>query len=63
MEDEILVHFYHMNDVSVYLSRQKGERDPYLRPFLVISVPSAGVSMFKNPKTFFVQEENAYIIY
>ena len=26
MEGEILVHFYHMNDVSVYLGRQRGER-------------------------------------
>ena len=41
--------FYHMNDVSVYLGRQRGgegfpiERTS-LRPYLVVSAPSTGVS-------------------
>ena len=41
-----------MNDVSVYLGRQRGEGVPHgkneldasLRPYLVVSAPSAGVS-------------------
>ena len=41
------VSFYHVNDVSVYLGKQRGEGSPVertsLRSFLVVSVPSAGV--------------------
>ena len=37
-----------MNDISVYLGRQRGEGSPIeklsLRPYLVVSAPSAGVS-------------------
>ena len=42
---------YHVNDVNVYLGREGGGRSPIerttLRPFLVISVPSAGVLSVK----------------
>ena len=38
--------FYDVNDVSVYLGRQRGKGSPIertsLRPFLVVSVPSTG---------------------
>ena len=36
--------FYHVNDVSVYLGRQKGEGSPIkrisLRPYLLVSAPA-----------------------
>ena len=55
MEGEGLVHVtYHMNDVSVFLGRQKGERSPIkrmgLRHFLVVSVPSTGVLNIRKAK-------------
>ena len=48
--------FYHVNDISVYLGRQRGEGSPVeetsLRPYLVVSVQSAGVSNVHKVKAY-----------
>ena len=51
-----------MNDVSVYLGRQRGEGSPIertsLRPYLVASAPSTGVSNVREAKNVLFPVQN-----
>ena len=54
--------FYHVNDVSVYLGRQRGQgsliKTTSLRSYLVVSTPSAGVLNVRKVKNKLLLVQN-----